>query len=246
MQQWLKREWNVKAVVLYDKPPMFFHPTSVSEKHALFQKLANEFDCCRAFVDDDKGTIMTDERGAERNERPAFLISSTSWTEDEDFGIFLDALTQLAERSKQDSKMPNIVVVVTGKGPQKQHYEEKISKLAFERIRILTMWLEAEDYPRLLGCADLGICLHTSTSGLDLPMKVLDMFGCNVPVCAVDFNCLDELVKHDVNGMVFKRSDELAGQMYLLLQNFPNNLTLKRLRKGVQGIQVSADDEMID
>ncbi len=117
------------------------------------------------------------------------IISSTSWTEDEDFGILLNALQQYDKMAHtESSKLPNLVCVITGKGPLKEHYLDIISKMTLNHVEICTPWLEAEDYPILVGSADLGICLHTSSSGLDLPMKVVDMFGCGVPVCAYTFS----------------------------------------------------------
>jgi beta-1,4-mannosyltransferase len=76
-----------------------------------------------------------------RESRPAMIISSTSWTADEDFGILLTALELLDERTSSLSvaEFPNLLVVVTGKGPQKEMYLEKIRQLAFQRIRIATM-----------------------------------------------------------------------------------------------------------
>ncbi|GFH57897.1 hypothetical protein CTEN210_14373, partial [Chaetoceros tenuissimus] len=102
--------------------------------------------------------------------------------------------------------------------PQKKMYEDLIAKLPLKHVFIATLWLEIADYPKLLGCADVGVSLHTSTSGLDLPMKVLDMFGCEVPVCAVNFDCLDELVKDGYNGMIFSTPTELSNQLFGLLK----------------------------
>mmetsp|Transcript_14301 Transcript_14301/g.32133 ORF Transcript_14301/g.32133 Transcript_14301/m.32133 type:complete len:179 (+) Transcript_14301:1213-1749(+) len=113
-------------------------------------------------------------------------------------------------------------------------YEQRMGALSMHHVAVCTMWLDPDDYPRLLGTADLGVCLHTSTSGLDLPMKVLDMFGSGLPVCAVGFQCLPELLQHEVNGLVFHDRDGLTSQLIRLLSpTEPATLALASLRAGV-------------
>eukprot|EP01032_Pedospumella_encystans_P007566 gene7566-9064_t len=178
--------------------------------------------------------------------RTALLMSCTSWTPDEDFTILLDALVLLEQKLKElhndagsgingsnvraegSSAASTLIgyrrvaVVITGKGPMKQQFEASVKALEDTDklglyVAVRTAWLAPEDYPLLLRCADLGVSLHTSTSGLDLPMKVLDMFGSGVPVCAVHFPTLHELVQHEGNGLVFNSATELAGQITRLL-----------------------------
>ncbi|BDA41702.1 probable chitobiosyldiphosphodolichol beta-mannosyltransferase [Coccomyxa sp. Obi] len=96
-----------------------------------------------------------------RADQPVLIFSSTGWTPDEDFQIFLDAARQMMPG--EVSPPPSVrsgaegeLVVVTGKWPQQAWY--------VERVALCTAWLEAADCPLLLGAADLGVCLHTSSS----------------------------------------------------------------------------------
>jgi beta-1,4-mannosyltransferase len=115
--------------------------------------------------------------------RPALICSSTSWTEDEDFSLLIEALEIYDQRPS--SRM--LYVVITGKGPMKKYYMDYINSINFTKVVVKSCWLDQQDYPTLIACCDLGISLHTSSSGLDLPMKIVDLFGCGVPVCAVNF-----------------------------------------------------------
>lgn len=263
MEVWLGENFNVhgeRVRVVYDQPPLMFRPTSVEEQHELFCTLNLEenqlsssvrtthLDLTQQVINETLFTqsVRRDADGAIsvrlRKDRPALLVSSTSWTPDEDFSILLDALKELSEIIKTTSErtsFPKVLVIVTGKGPQKAHYLPLLIEFnkthAF--INIQTLWLEASDYPKLLGCATLGISLHTSTSGLDLPMKVLDMFGCQVPVCAIGFDCLGELVKDGVNGKIFHNGEELANQLFDLLLGYPGEGACNELEMYRQNIR---------
>ena len=227
MKDFLNREMKVRnnSNVLYDCPPSMFRVLSTSEQHAFLLRINQDLmaGCPRLWYDNlnlSKQTIFTEDVEGKiqpRLNRPALVTSSTSWTEDEDFNMLLEALTMLDNRLESEASNLRVLVLITGKGPMKAIYEVKISKLILSHVAIKTMWLESADYPKLLACADVGISLHTSTSGLDLPMKVLDLFGCQTPVCAVGFECLSELVQDKVNGRVFQTDDELFAQLYQLL-----------------------------
>ncbi|KAK9674543.1 hypothetical protein RND81_12G239800 [Saponaria officinalis] len=277
MQHELAQNWGIRATVLYDQPPEFFHPSSLVEKHRLFLKLDKDlryFEGIRDCINHGSGDIKTEERSdslfttttgagiAEKSNRPALIVSSTSWTPDEDFGILLEAAVMYDRRvaailNEDDSEQeevfwdrmnngrqylyPRLLFIITGKGPEKEKYEQKIKKLHLRRVAFRTMWLSAEDYPLLLGSADLGVCLHTSSSGLDLPMKVVDMFGCGLPVCAVSYSCIEELVKVERNGLLFSSSSELADQLLALFKGFPDECdALRSLRNGAIETRSSA------
>ncbi|KAG2141915.1 glycosyltransferase family 33 protein [Suillus clintonianus] len=263
MRDHLVQEWCLigHKAVLRDRPPSHFHKCLPQEVHELFRRLGPSISpSLAAFLPSASppySTHLTEHRllsmPSLRQDRPALLVSSTSWTPDEDFGILLEALKLYESRAREvnltdcenvrperDSKerrvLPRIWMVITGKGPLKERYMADVELLQknWQYVRCTSLWLEAEDYPLLLGSAVLGVSLHSSSSALDLPMKIVDMFGCGLPVCALDFACLPELVKDGINGLVFINASQLAEHLEALLTSFPLSPALDSLRTSLE------------
>jgi len=219
----LETKFGVKqAKVLYDRPASAFTPIDRADRErfrqALFARLG----------------IRTSTVG--------FIVCPTSWTEDEDFDVVIDAVMHLEERVRgweagnSLRRFPELVILVTGDGARRAEFERRFAGLPARRIQLRARFLEPDDYPRVVGSADLGLCLHRSSSGLDIPMKVADLFGAGVPVCALDYGaCLAERVRHGDNGLLFSTGRQLADVLFDLFEQFPaDQAALDRLRAGAR------------
>lgn len=221
MQKQLRNApYNIRSPIftLHDRPASIFQPISDPKIRRAFLQSIPE-------TSQHAEDIMAGETN--------LLVSSTSWTPDEDFNLLLEALCVYASSSKT---LPPILAIITGKGPQKQMYLDQMATLTQEsklkNVTIRTAWLSAEDYASLLACADLGVCLHMSSSGVDLPMKVVDMFGAGLPVVGYgDYESWGELVKEGFNGKSFVTSAELAEVLEELFSE-EDGKQLARLRQG--------------
>ncbi|KAF2012276.1 glycosyltransferase family 33 protein [Aaosphaeria arxii CBS 175.79] len=202
MARVLKNDYGAQAVTLHDRPASLFQPISSQARTSFLTRLPETSSYAQDLTSDSTSTPWR------------LLVSSTSWTADEDFSLLLDALCAYSAQATSKPNLPKILAIITGKGPQKEHYLSRIASLNQEgklkNVVISTAWLTPEDYALLLASADLGVSLHTSSSGVDLPMKVVDMFGAGLPVVGWGkFEAWPELVKEDVNGKGFGSSDKL-------------------------------------
>lgn len=198
MARVLKQQYQIDALPLHDRPAKQFQPLNSTQRSEVLHRLS--------------GTSSHASQIEKKEWR--LLVSSTSWTADEDFSILLDALVAYSATVSMDRRYPKILAIITGKGPQKDYYLGQIQKLKDKKrlanVSVKTAWLSLEDYALLLGAADIGVSLHKSSSGVDLPMKVVDMFGTGLPVFGYSkFEAWPELVRDGVNGMGFETADEL-------------------------------------
>lgn len=218
----LKDEYAIATPILplHDRPTLDFQLLTKSQRIAFLEELSE-----------------TKSYATEiENNKLKLLVSSTSWTPDEDFSLLLDALVEYSKLAMHSHPhLPRLLAIITGRGPQKAYFAEKIQQLEaedkLEMATVKTAWLTFEDYTKLLGAADLGISLHMSSSGVDLPMKVVDMFGAGLPVVGwSNFEAWPELVVEGVNGRGFTSAIELEAILVDLFGG--DNTQLKILQAG--------------
>lgn len=190
LADWLLREYRVRATVVYDRPAAAFVRPSAEEAAALWEIAAKEAQLGQ--------------------NRPPMIVCPTSWSPDEDFDLVLEALER-AERQLSSLPAPALAVFLTGRGPLRASFETRAARRHFKAIAVKTIWLEPADYPAFVGMADLGLCLHQSSSGLDLPMKLADLRGAGVPVAVFDYApVLSEVMTAGNEGVLFRDPGELS------------------------------------
>jgi beta-1,4-mannosyltransferase len=196
LAEWLRREWGVRAAVVRDRPTAAFAKPPLEAANDLWQRLARDLGL--------------------GPRRIPIVVCPTSWTQDEDFDLLLEALER-AERGLRAKLGPaangtaNLAVLMTGRGEMRSTFEKRLARRDFQHIAVRTTWVEPGEYPTLVGMADAGLCLHQSSSGLDLPMKLADFRGAGVAVCAFDYGpVLTEVLTAGHEGVTFGEPGELA------------------------------------
>nr|CCC94351.1 unnamed protein product [Trypanosoma congolense IL3000] len=179
-----------------------------------------------------------------------FIVASTSWTPDDDYSMVVDALKRVDQRLLSNSSQrggelepfKSVWLLVTGKGESRWRFEAAVAEAKLSSfVTVTTMYMQSyEHYAMALGAADVGLCMHNSSSGLDLPMKAVDMLGSGLPVVALWYESLNELLD-DECGWFFSDAKQLERIIWKELLSSTGSLQRKR-QHVIQSQRLTWDD----
>ncbi len=143
-----------------------------------------------------------------------WIAAPSSWGPDEDPGAMLRAAHYWQENAAKWGSSPRVVVIATGKGPEQAAFTHAAQAFRDGPIALKTAWVPAEEYPAFLAHCDAALCLHRSSSGLDLPMKLADFRGAGRKALVLDYGAvLREMFRPEADGWTFRDSLELATKL---------------------------------
>ncbi len=216
MQRVLSKRYAIDSVVFRDRPARAFQAAAEDGRDRGRDSLPAEL----VLSEEEEFRLATGDA--------KLLVSSTSWSADEDFCLLAEAL-RLWTVATPAADRPHLIVVVSGLGPRRADFERAIERAELPGVSVRTAWFSDASYPRLLAAADLGVCLHRSSSGVDLPMKLADMHGAGLPTCALDYGpCLREAIGEGAEELLFDDGGGLVRIWRRLLIEHPEALEAMR------------------
>ncbi|KAL3639274.1 hypothetical protein CASFOL_017181 [Castilleja foliolosa] len=215
MQHELSHNWGIKATVLYDQPPEFFRPASLTEKHNGLAGAHNNNANTTPFT-----TLVGSDISLKQN-RPALIVSSTSWTPDEDFGILLEAALLYDRRvsallGEDDSKIADEVVWDEIHKGKQFTYPRGLSIASWvSRFRRVSAYFIIRVGSTNEGCGYVWLWA-TRLCGFIFLARLID---------------IKELVDVEKNGLLFSTSGELVYQLMMLFEGFPEKCDALRMMR---------------
>ena len=188
------------------------------------------------------------------------IVASTSWTADDDYSIVVRALQRVdvALKAHNDRPVPNnkkgeddgddddegrekryLWFVATGKGVARPAFEAQVRAAGLsEYVSVTVIYFQSmATYAAMLGGADAGLSLHYSSSGLDLPMKCVDMLGAGLPVLALRYAAIGELIDEEGReGWLFDGEGDLASAIAEDILGLPPLSSSPAAKKGTAGL----------
>lgn len=134
------------------------------------------------------------------------------------------------------ARFPRVRFVFAGDGTLKDAIDARTKTLGIERNVILTGFHRHPE--QLIALAD--ICLLASARE-GLPRVLMQYLAGGKPVIATDLPCIDDVLRHDVNGLV-ARSDDLDGLADAVVALLDDPARRARLARGAAATQLSEWD----
>lgn len=159
---------------------------------------------------------------APRSEERVVVMVPSSWSADDDFAL-LEELVRIW-------RGPHLHLVLTGRGPRRDAQLARFEAQAKTRVSFEARWFEPGAFHEALASADVGISVHRSAEGMDIPMKMFEMLGCGLPVCALDAGpAMHERFRDGRGVHFFHDAPALAALLTGLLAGWPDAKALDAL-----------------
>ena len=173
-----------------------------------------------------KPTPTTSE--AIRDSGVPLVVCPTSWGADEDFDLFARSARARGLHPGQRSEVRQALRAPHRNRELRGAFEARLARRQFTHIAVRVATIDSH---AAIAKADIGLCLHQSASGLDLPLVLSDLRAAGVPACVYDYApVLTEVLTDGREGVRFGEPGELMALLVAVATNDSSDSPLARSR----------------